>query len=65
MSVPYFVVGDHECERCGRDILIGYEAEIHEDGMFCDEDCFKDHLYESSSVKKIYLTDDPMYREVD
>lgn len=65
MSLPYFTDSDHTCERCEQEIRIGYEAILHEDGMFCDKECLTEHLYETSLAKEIHLTNDKIYRSVD
>lgn len=63
--IPHFSTRHQCCEHCGDDILIGYEAILTKDGYFCEEDCLKNHLYESEYKKEIYLTAEKIYREVD
>ena len=65
MSIPYYVVTTQVCEYCEGHIYIGYEALLHNDGIFCDKDCLKEHLYEGSGSTEIYLTNDEIYRSVD
>lgn len=64
--IPHYVVHHQECERCKATIYIGYECvSIEGEGFFCSEECAMTHLYHMSGAKKIYLTNDKTYREVD
>lgn len=62
---PYYVTHHNQCTECEVDILIGYEAILHDGLLFCTKECVKKHLYEMESPKEVYVTDDKIYRSWD